>query len=190
MGILDRLSIKGEIIMHGIRWSNLTVAGRIVLLTLLTLVIAIGLLAQEASRTPKPMNSGWGDLGHAPIVASTRDAMFIGESNTLKQDPPRTPKPGTVAGSATGEARYTPTEIQSLRLQVKQKDALLAKQQLEALQAAFQQVQQRYQDNLKALTDEGEKVKVENAWPKDTQFNPNDLTYAAAPVPVKKEDKK
>jgi hypothetical protein len=64
---------------------------------------------------------------------------------------------------------YKPTELQSLRLQVKQKDALLAKQALESAQTNFQ----------KALTDlqaEGDRVKSENGW-KDVQFNPNDLSF-------------
>jgi hypothetical protein len=116
--------------MHdGIRWSNLTVAGRIVLLALLTLVIAIGLLAQEAAK---------------PKV-------------------------------------YTPTEVQSLRLQNKQKDALITKQQMEALQSAMQAAQQRFSDQLKALTDEGEKTKSENGWGKEVAFDPNTLVFSEAP---------
>ena len=116
---------------HGIRWSNLTVLGRIVALTLLTLAIAIGLLAQEAGK---------------PKV-------------------------------------FTPTEVQSLRLQVRQKDALLAKANLEQAQRVFQQA-------LTDLTAEGEKVKVEQGWPKDTQFNPNDLSYAAPPAKEADKGKK
>jgi hypothetical protein len=63
-----------------------------------------------------------------------------------------------------------PTEIQSLRLQVKQKDALLAKNLLEQAQASFQKA-------LTALQEEGEKVKTENNW-KDVEFNPNDLSFS------------
>jgi hypothetical protein len=66
--------------------------------------------------------------------------------------------------------KYQPTEVQSLRLQVRQKDALLAKRALDDAQTAFQ----------KALTDlnsESEKVKTENNWPKEVSFNPNDLSY-------------
>jgi hypothetical protein len=116
---------------HGIRWSNLTVAGRIVALTLLTLAIAIGLLAQDTAK---------------PKV-------------------------------------YTPTEVQSLRLQVKQRDALLAKQNLESAQRAFQQA-------LTDLSAEGEKVKHENKWPDDTNFDPNSLQYSAAPAKDVAKDKK
>jgi hypothetical protein len=117
--------------MHGICWSNLTVAGRIVALTLLTLAIAIGLLAQDP------------------------------------------PKPKV----------YTPTEVQSLRLQVKQRDALLAK-------AALEQAQRQFQQALTDLTAEGERVKIEQGWPKDTNFDPNTLVYAPAPAKdAKKEGK-
>ena len=71
---------------------------------------------------------------------------------------------------------FTPTELQTLRLQVKQKDALLAKNLLEQAQNNF----------LKALSDlqaEGDKVKQENGW-KDVSFNPSDLTFS---VPEKKD---
>ncbi|SRR6266436_3718222 len=72
---------------------------------------------------------------------------------------------------------YKPTELQSLRLQVRQKDAQLA-------QAALQAAQQQFQAALQNLTAEGEKVKVENKWPSDTQFSPNDLSFSA-PAPAK-----
>jgi hypothetical protein len=71
-----------------------------------------------------------------------------------------------------------PTEIQSLRLQVKQKDALLAKNLLEQAQANFQK-------SLTALQEEGEKVKTENGW-KDVTFDPNQLTFTPAAKEAKK----
>jgi hypothetical protein len=73
--------------------------------------------------------------------------------------------------------KYVPTEVQTLRLQNKQKDAIIAKQNVDALQVAFQQAQTKFQEAIKALGDEGEKVKQEQSWPKDLQFNVNDLTY-------------
>ncbi len=72
---------------------------------------------------------------------------------------------------------YKPTEIQSLRLQVRQKDAQLA-------QANLQVAQQQFQAALANLTAEAEKVKLEQKWPADTQFSPNDLSFSA-PVPAK-----
>jgi len=119
------------------RWSSLTLAGKIIILTLLALsVVAFG---QDKSASPKPA------------------------------DPP----PAKV---------YAPTEVQSLRLQVKQRDALLAKQALEQAQRQFQQA-------LTDLTNEGERVKTEQGWPHDTQFNPNDLTYSAPPAKEAKKEK-
>ena len=82
---------------------------------------------------------------------------------------------------------YKPTEIQLLKLQNKQKDALLAKQRLESLQAAIQATQKEFQDGLKALTDEAEAVKKENNWPKETQFDPNTVQFSEPPA---KEAKK
>ena len=75
---------------------------------------------------------------------------------------------------------FTPTEIQSLRLQVRQKDALLAKKSLDDAQKAFQ-------ESLKALTDEAEVVKKENGWSKELQFDPNTITFSAPTIV--KEDK-
>lgn len=83
-----------------------------------------------------------------------------------------------------------PTEIQSLHLQLKYKDALLAKQRLEALQTVMNGAQADYQRALKDLTDEAEKVKAEQKWPSDTQFDPNQLSFVPAPLPAKKEEPK
>jgi len=119
------------------RWSSLTLAGKLIILTLLALsVVAFG---QDKPASPKPTD----------------------------------PQPTKV---------YAPTEVQSLRLQVRQKDALLAKATLEQAQRAFQQA-------LTDLTTEGERVKTEQGWPHDTQFNPNDLTYSAPPVKDAKKEK-
>ena len=82
--------------------------------------------------------------------------------------------------------KYQPTEVQSLRLQVRQKDALLAKERLEALQAAVQTQQKTFQDALKALTDESDVVKKEQGWPKETVFEPNNLTFTEPAKDAKK----
>ena len=75
----------------------------------------------------------------------------------------------------------TPTEVQSLRLQVKQRDALIAKQALDSAQAKFQQA-------LKDLADEAERVKSDNHWDKSVTFDMNDLHFTAVakePAPAK-----
>jgi len=72
---------------------------------------------------------------------------------------------------------YTPTELQTLRLQVAQKDALLAKNLLD-------QAQQNFQKSLKTLQDEGERVKAENGW-KDATFDPNSLAFTPKEEPKK-----
>ena len=83
------------------------------------------------------------------------------------------------------KTKFVPTEIQRLKLENKQKDALLAKERLESLQSAVQQAQRNFQDSLKALTDEAETVKKEQGWGKDVVFDPNTVSFSEA-----KESKK
>jgi DNA anti-recombination protein RmuC len=99
-------------------------------------------------------------------------AIWLGVFALLAQDKPK---------------EFKTSEIQTLRLQNRQKDALLLKQRLDALQAEMQSTQKSFQESLKALTEEGEKVKAENHWPADTQFEPNQLVFSAPPA---KEAKK
>lgn len=80
---------------------------------------------------------------------------------------------------------YQPSETQALRLQLKQKDAIIA-------QKDMQVVQQRFQDALNALNAEAEKVKLENKWTPDVRFSPDTLTFdmpkpSPAPAPTKKQ---
>lgn len=81
---------------------------------------------------------------------------------------------------AQAPAEYKPTEIQTLRLQVKQKDARLA-------QVDLRDAQNRFNQALADLNAEGEKVKVENKWPSTVMFSMDTLTFA---VPAKAEAKK
>ena len=74
---------------------------------------------------------------------------------------------------------YTPTEVQSLRLQVKLKDAQMAQQALQIAQQNAQKALIEYQA-------EAEKVKNDNGWPKDVRFDPNNMTFSEPP----KEEKK
>jgi hypothetical protein len=78
---------------------------------------------------------------------------------------------------AADAPKYTPTEVQSLRLQVKQRDAQLAQQ-------AVLNAQEKFQAILAALNAEGEKVRLENKWPDTVKFSPDRLDFTEAPAPV------
>lgn len=69
---------------------------------------------------------------------------------------------------------FKPTELQTLRLQVKQLQAQTAQKDLFI-------AQQNFQAALKTLNDEADKVKAENNWPKETGFDANALTFAEGP---------
>ena len=76
----------------------------------------------------------------------------------------------------TPPSKYQPTEVQSLRLQVAQKNAQLA-------QVALQQAQRNFQDAFAALNAEAAKVKAEQKWDDaKVTFNADTLTFADAPV--------
>lgn len=68
------------------------------------------------------------------------------------------------------DSKYPLSEIQTLRLQVKQKDAQIAQQNVFVAQQAFSAA-------IKALRDEADKVKVENKWPAEVQFSPENLMF-------------
>ena len=68
---------------------------------------------------------------------------------------------------------FEPNEVQALRLQNKQKDAQM-------MQMVLQQAQQQFQQKLKDLNDEADKVKNENKWPSDVAFNADTLKFAPA----------
>jgi len=124
----------------------------------------------------------WGSLTTAGKLVLL-GALLLSALVALAQDGQPTLKTGV------GPKLLEPTELQSLRLQVKQKDALLARNLLEQAQGNFQKA-------LDALKDEGDRVKAENGW-KDAQFDPSTLQFAvpAAPPavpaapPAKKEGK-
>jgi hypothetical protein len=87
-------------------------------------------------------------------------AVLLLASATLAQAPP---------------ASLTPTEVQSLRLQVKQKDAIIARQQ-------FADAQQNFQNAIAAMNAEADKIKKENKWDDKVVFNPDQLTFTAPPA--------
>lgn len=73
---------------------------------------------------------------------------------------------------------YTPTEVQSLRLQVKQKDTIIAYNE-------FMRAQQTFQAAQTALLSEGDKVKKENKWPDEVTFHGDTLTFTPPPAAAK-----
>lgn len=78
--------------------------------------------------------------------------------------------------SAQEVKEYKPTEVQLLRLQVKQKDAQMA-------QLRFQAAQQAFQSSINDLQIEASKIKEQNQWDKGTIFNADSLTFSEAPKP-------
>jgi hypothetical protein len=76
-----------------------------------------------------------------------------------------------LAGSVVAQApaKYAPSEVQLLKLQVRQKDAQLA-------QVAAQQA-------YTALLSEAAAVKRENKWDDKVIFNPESLTFTDPPAP-------
>jgi hypothetical protein len=66
--------------------------------------------------------------------------------------------------------KYQPTEIQRLRMEVRQRDAQLA-------QKDYFIAQQNFNMAVKALTEEAAKVKAENKWPDGLVFDQEKLTF-------------
>ena len=105
--------------------------------------------------------SGWADrLFSWAFVTILLICVSAFVSSVVAQDKP--PAPPTL----------TPTEVQSLRLQVRQRDAVIAKVQLDA-------AQQKFQAALKDLSDEAERVKSENKWDKTVAFDVNSMSFTA-----------
>jgi|SRR6267142_4273374 len=77
-------------------------------------------------------------------------------------------------------AKYEPTEVELLRLQVAQKDAQIAQIQL-------QQAQQMFQQALGRLQVQADIIKAEHKWPAEVQFKLETLTFAP---PTKAPEKK
>lgn len=72
---------------------------------------------------------------------------------------------------------YIPSEVQSLRLQVRQKDAVIARL--------------NYESAVNALMSEGEKVRLENHWPDTVHFDFNSLSFVEQPpTPKPTKEKK
>src|SRR5882724_8201041 len=77
--------------------------------------------------------------------------------------------------------KYNPTEVQQLKLQLKQRDAQLA-------QVALREAQSNFQQKVKDLMEEGVAIRNEQGWPESVQLNPDALSFSQ--VEVAKTDKK
>lgn len=95
-------------------------------------------------------------------------AAMIGMAFAAKSDEPKS---------------YIPTEVQSLRLQVKQRDAQIAQRDVLA-------AQQRFAALVQQLQVEAENVKTEQKWDKSVVFNVDTLTFSEAPKPEPKPEVK
>jgi len=76
--------------------------------------------------------------------------------------------------------KYSPTEVQGLRLKVAQQAAQLAQREL---QLACSEPQQKFQKAIGDLNAEADKVKMENGWPEEVGFNPDTLVFSVPPPP-------
>lgn len=92
---------------------------------------------------------------------------------------------------ATAQApSYVPTEIQALRLKSAKDDAIIASQDLQNLRNQLDKAQSAYTASLKAYTDAADKIKAENKWGADVQFDMNSSTFSKKPEPIKPAEPK
>jgi len=83
---------------------------------------------------------------------------------------------GVAASCQNAKApEYKPNELQTLKLQVKQKDAQLKR-------IEFNRAQQDFQASYAALMDEVATIKKENKWPDNLLFDPDKLQFSAPPA--------
>jgi len=89
-------------------------------------------------------------------------------------------------------SKYQPTEVQNLRLKVKQQDLIIASKNAQELQKALQDAQKDAQTKYADLMKEADTVKTEQKWPANLIFNPDQLSFTEPPpapaAPPKKEE--
>jgi hypothetical protein len=95
---------------------------------------------------------------------------------------------GLAAQEKADEKKYNPSEVQSLRLKVKQRDAQVVQTQLAAAQQTVSDLQQRAQSASTAFNDEVKAIAKENGWPetiqvKMSQTQPDTIVFYDAPAP-------
>lgn len=91
---------------------------------------------------------------------------------------------GTVMNMhSASEKKYELSELQHLRLEVKQKDAQIAQQNYAIAQSQFQK-------SIADFNAEAKKIEQENGWPETLKINIDNLTFTemppVPPVPEKK----
>lgn len=89
-----------------------------------------------------------------------------------------------------GQEPVHPTEVEQLTLQNLQKDAIIAQQQLNMLQAQVSGAQERSQSALKAYQEKAEAIKKAHGWGSDVTFDPQTVTFTKAKVAAKPEPSK
>lgn len=100
--------------------------------------------------------------------------VFIAATCALWAVAAQAPPAATPVQPAQAAKGLLPSEVQRLRLQLKQKDAQLAQKDLYI-------AQQNFQAAIKLLNDEAAKVKQDNGWPAATGFNADTLQFAEGP---------
>lgn len=75
--------------------------------------------------------------------------------------------------------KYEPTEIESLHLSIKQKDAIIAQKDLTVAQQQMQQA-------MAAIAAEAEVVKKAHGWDASVIFNPSTMAFSDPPKPPQK----
>jgi hypothetical protein len=94
---------------------------------------------------------------------------------------------GVASAQDAPKSDLKPSEVQSLRLQVKLKDAIISSQNLAALQQAVQKSQQDLNQALAALDAEANAVKKENGWDDSIVFDRQTATFSKKPDGAKTE---
>lgn len=102
---------------------------------------------------------------------------FIEPANSSAQSSPPPPPSETDAAKAKEVESLRLSEVQSLKLQVRQRDALLAK-------AALDNAQTNLQNAVQQLQAEADHIKSDNKMPKEAVFDMNSLSFSVpAPPP-------
>lgn len=87
------------------------------------------------------------------------------------------------------EKTYVPTEVEKLKLENLQKDAIILQQAVQLAQQQLDKLQQQAREAYSALTVEGNKVKADHKWPTTVVFSPQTLEYMDKPHVTIKEVK-
>lgn len=103
-------------------------------------------------------------LGRNIMLTIALAALLIGSAKIVSCQTAKAPE-------------YKPTDMQILRLQLKQAQAQTKKLQLNQAQAEFNAA-------YGALMDEANAVKKENKWPTETLVDPDKLLFSAPPKPI------